>query len=234
MNLNEIKKMETNLVEAMKINDVEAVVAELEKGLDPNFEYAGMPVIIYAAQREMWDIVEELYMANADMDAKNEMSGWSLLHQLTACGKLPQIKSYIDFMNKKYQAEKINGQTAFIVAVDQNQREIFDYFISKGFEFREKDFELNNVFHYVAKAGWVDILQEHGYANLSLLEAKNKKGETPLFLAGLSLSDLNLEKNTVGATKTNVNETNPVENSQAGDVNQEKPKLGKLKGAKRL
>lgn len=233
MNLNEIKKMETNLVEAMKVNDVEAVVAELEKGLDPNFEYAGMPIIIYAAQREMWDIVEELYMADANMDAKNEMSGWTLLHQLTACGKLPQIKSYIDFMDKKYQADKILGQTAFIVSVDQNQREIFDYFISKGFEFREKDLELNNVFHYVAKAGWVDVLQEHGYKNLALLEAKNKKGETPLVLAGLSLEDLNLEKNESNKNKDNNNNDN-VEANEVVETVQDKPKLGKLKGAKRL
>lgn len=230
MNLNEIKKAETNLIEAMKINDVNGVVAELEKGLSPNFEYAGMPVILYAAQREMWDIVEELYMAEADMTAKNEMSGWTLLHQLTACGKIEQIKAYLDFIDKRYAADKIKGQSAFMIAVESNQREVFDYFVSKGFEFREKDFEQNNVFHYVAKAGWVDVLQEHGIKHPSLIEAKNKNGETPLFLAGLSLADLKIEN------QEDIKET--IENKDSVqekvEVQESKPKIGKLKGAKRL
>lgn len=235
LSIAKIRELELELIAAIKVNDVPEAARVLESGISPDFEYTGVPILLYAAQRELWPMVEELYMANANMDATNELSGWTFLHQLVAANRIKEVHQYIDFIDRGYAKEFTKEQDAFMLSVDLGHREIFDVLVEKEFEFRAKDKENNNVFHYVAKAGWIDVLNKHGEKNFQLLSATNKSGETPLSLAGLTISDLSFEKQSNESVKANEPNVESVEEASSVEATTEaKPKLGKLKGAKRL
>lgn len=238
MNYSEINGLKAELVDAVRGRNIDDMIKVLEKGMKEGVELtdaelAGMPLVLYCAQTERWDMLDELYMANASLNAKYDVANWTLLHQLCATNRIEELKNYLPEISNGYEREKNNGQNAMMICIDKGHKEIFEMLVDIKLDFRQVDNNNNNTFHYLAKVQWLDLLKVYGqnptYNNL--LNAKNKEGETPLSLSGLKMVDI--IDNEV-SEKTEVERVDGVNKEQEVSNEVTKPKLSKLKGTKRL
>lgn len=238
MNLAEFTRLQSELIEKVRKNDLEGVKACLETGISPDCELAGTPLILYAIQRELYEVADELFCAEANISVAYELSNWTVLHQLSATGRIAEIKNYYDFMDNVKAKDKNKGQDALMIALDNGHKEVFEFLLEKGLELRSQDKDGSNLFHYLAKAGWMDIFEREAPKYISLLQVKNKKGETPLTMTGLTILDFIKDEPEEEVASVEVKEeaNKSVESVQVADEVKDdvKPKLGKLKGAKRL
>lgn len=232
--LETIVEKSVKLKQAVKDSNIKEIVSLVESGAPTDIEIGGIPILLYAAQRDLWDVVEELFILNADMDIKYEIMNWTLVHQLSLAGKDKQLENYLPFIEDKNVKEDSKGQNALMIAVTANHYSTFKVLLNSGVELRSTDKEGNNVLHYVARAGWVDILSEVAEKHIQLFSLKNKNGETVLSITGMKLGDFvkeenrpapKINENIEDAANINTLEDNPVE----VEISPAKKKLSKIK-----
>lgn len=189
VNISTIVDLSTELKNAVKSGDIPKIVELVESGAPTDTEIGGIPILLYAAQRDLWDIVEELFILNADLDIKYDVLDWTLIHQMAMAGKNEQLENYLPFIESKNVKDNARGQNALMIACEAGHKETFKILMDAGVELRGVDLENNNALHYVAKAGWQDILELVAEKHYQLFSLPNKNGDTVLSLTATTMSD---------------------------------------------
>lgn len=143
-------------------------------------EINGVPVIMYAAQKKDWLMVEELYNREADLDAKVSYLQWHLIHECIKFAPDRVTKAVLDYCNINAQT-KI-GKTGLMVAIEENKIGIADYLIDLGrmdLSLSDKDF--NNAAHYASLHSQYDLFIKLVQAGAPI-NKENRDGKNPIDL----------------------------------------------------
>ena len=209
---------------------------ELEDKPYVDHEINGVAVILYAAQHKNWDIVEELYNQEANLDVKVPYLEWHLIHECVKNAPDRVTKAVIEYCN--INAKTKDGKTPLMVSISENKIDMANYLIDLGtsdLSLVDKNYE--NVAHYAAKTNNYDLLLKLIEKNAPLNQ-KNKENLTPVdLITDISLKE-NLpkiigqfnkikEKETVNTLEEKIDET------KVEKVEEEKPKLKGLSSIKR-
>lgn len=134
-------------------------VRELLNLEEPPFvdhEINGVPLILYAAQKADWVMVEELYNAGADLDAKILQFNWSLLHECVKNAPDRVTKAIYEYCDINAQTK--DGRTALMVAIQEKKIGMAEFFIDSGrMDFSLVDKKHNNAAHYAAQVEEYDL-----------------------------------------------------------------------------
>lgn len=237
VNLKTVMEKSTELKQAVKEGNIPKIVELVESGAPTDLEIGGVPILIYAAQRDLWDVVEELFVLNADLDIKYEILNWALIHQMAQVGKDVQLSNYLPFIQDKFIKEGSKGQNALMIAIDANRKSTYKILLENGLELRSTDNLGNNGLHYLAKSNWIDEIKEVAESNFQLLTLPNKKGETVLSILNMQLSDFVQDEKVSIMNNISSNQTESVVvESDTPEVEQEieKPAKKKLSKVKKI
>lgn len=221
----------TKLKKAVKESNIEDIVTLVKAGAPTDAEIGAVPMLLYAAQREMWDVVEEFFILGADMDIKYNILDWTLIHQLASSGQDEKLENYLPFINNKNQIEKSKGRNALMIAILSDKRSTFDILKEANLEIRCTDKDGNNVLHYLARAEWIDVLKELVEKHYTLFTVPNKKGETVLDIANMKMTDFieNVSENVEDVTSFEDVGNIIGQNQEEVKVTVAKSKLSKIK-----
>lgn len=139
--------------------------------------------ILYAAQNENWELFEELFVREANLDVKVGGLDMYLIHCVIKNKRTPvqALKGVINYANNNV----VNsfGQTPFMVAIESDNKLALELLEKNGkIDLIKKDIKNNNVFHYLANSENYKLFQEILSKNenyYKLIEQKNKNKETP-------------------------------------------------------
>ncbi len=200
-------------------------------------EINGVSLILYAAQHKNWDIVEELYNAEANLDVKIDYFDWYLLHECVKYAPDRVTKAVIEYSNINAQTK--DGRTALMVALQEGKDGMADYLLDlKLTDLSLADKNHENAAHYAAKNKKYDLLIkliEYGCP----INKLNKEGKSPIDLIEDVAFRENLPKVLSSLKKMPFkNDTVKVEAEVVAEVEQEsvkeeKPKLSGLSKIKR-
>ncbi len=239
---NEFNQVNINnkFIEAVMKPDLEKVKEMFEAEHQPyiNSEINGVPVILYAAQKGDWAMVEELYCLEADLDANVPHLKWYLLHECIKNAPDRVTKSVLQYCNINAQTK--SGKTALMVASDENKLPMAEYLVDSGrMDLSITDIEHNNAAHYAAKNSQYDLFIKIAQAGAPL-NKENKKGETPMDLLADPTFKENLPKvlgelAKIEKSKNNTEEVSETEEAKVEDKPAEpvKPKVSGLSSIKK-
>lgn len=220
------------LNEAVIAQDVNKIkeLFSLENPPFVDHEINGVPVIMYAAQRANWDIVEVLYNQEANLDAKVPYLEWHLLHECVKNAPDNVTKAVIDYSNLNCQNK--DGKTPLMVAIENNKVSMSNYLVDIGktdLSIVDKSFQ--NAAHYAAKNKDYELFTKLVKSGISI-EQENKDGLKPFDL----IEDPTFKENFSRIISTKEKKSN-VENDTftlgAEEVVVDKPKLSGLSKIKR-
>lgn len=227
------------LNEAVIAGDCERIKKLFEAEDKPyvDHEINGVAVILYAAQHKNWDIVEELYNQEANLDVKVPYLNWFLIHECIKNAPERVTKAVIEYCD--INAKTKDGKTPLMVAIKEDKIEMANYLTDLGTsDLSLVDKEGENAGHYAVKTKNYDLFFKLIEKNIPLTQ-KNKEGLTSVDL----ISDVSLKENLpkiIGQFKkikdkeiTQETTTELVEKvDEVVDV-EEKPKLKGLSSIKR-
>ncbi len=200
-------------------------------------EINGVAIILYAAQHKNWDIVEELYNREANLDVKVPYLDWHLIHECIKNAPERVTKAVIEYCNINSKTK--DGKTPLMVAISENKIDMANYLVDLGtsdFSLVDKNYE--NVAHYAAKTNNYDLLLKLIEKNAPLTQ-RNKENFTPVdLIADVSLKE-NLPKiigqfNKIKEKETaNILVEEKTDETKVEKVEEEKPKLKGLSSIKR-
>lgn len=193
-----------------------------------NHEINGVPVIVYAAQRGNWDVVEVLYNNEADLDAKVPYLEWHLVHECIKSAPERVTKAVIEYCNINCQNK--DGKTPLMIAIENGKNSMAEYLVDLGIcDLSIKDKKFENAAHYAARFGNKDLFTKLVSKGVPM-EQKNKELKVPLEL----IEDITFKENFSNLIK-NV-ETKSVTNEEnvSAEITEEvKPKISGLSKIKR-
>lgn len=204
LSVSKIVDLSVEFKAAIKNGDIDKIQELAQKGAPTDVEIGGVPALLYAAQRDMWNVVDELFVLEVDLDVKYDVLGWALIHQMASAGKNEELHNYLPYINFKNVKEIGKGQTPLMIAIEAGHKETFKILLEHGGELRATDNEQNNVAHYLAKVGWNDELELISEKQHKLFIQPNKKSETVLSITGLTLGDFMLNTKNVVETVESV------------------------------
>ena len=201
-------------------------------------EINGVPVILYAAQKKDWAIVEELYAIGADLDAKVPYLQWHLIHECVKTAPDKITNAILEYCNINAQTKV--GKTALMVASDEGKIAMAEHLVDSGrMDLSITDAEHNNAAHYAAKNSQYDLFIKIAQAGTPL-NKQNKKGETPMDLLADPTFKENLPKILGELAKIEKLKNNTEEASESEEVKVEakavepvKPKVSGLSSIKK-
>lgn len=178
-------------IDAIMKSDLEKV-KEMFASDNPPFidiEINGVPVILYAAQKQDWPMVEELYNMEADLDAKIPYMQWHLIHECVKNAPDRVTKAVLEYCN--INAQNKGGKTALMVAINENKLAMAEYLIDLGrMDLSITDTDHNNAAHYAAKNGMYDLFIKLCQAGAPI-NKENKEDQTPIDL----ITDVTFKEN---------------------------------------
>lgn len=199
-------------------------------------EINGVAVILYAAQHKNWDIVEELYNQEANLDVKVPYLDWFLIHECIKNAPDRVTKAIIEYCNINVKTK--DGKTPLMVAIKEDKTEMANYLVDLGTsDLSLVDKNGENAGHYAVKSKNYDLFFKLIEKNVPLSQ-KNNDGLTSVDL----ISDVSLKENLpkiIGQlSKTKDKENNiekTVESIETKNevIIEEKPKLKGLSSIKR-
>jgi hypothetical protein len=227
-------------IDAIMKSDLEKVKELFAAENQPyiNIEINGVPVIVYAAQKQDWAIVEELYNMEADLDAKIPYLQWHLVHECVKNAPDRVTKAVLEYCNINAQTK--SGKTPLMVAITENKIAMAEYLIDVGrMDLSIVDVDHNNAAHYAAKSGLYDLFIKLCQAGTPINKT-NKNDETPIDL----ITDVTFKENLpkvlgelarIEKQKQNVENEAPTTEAKVEDVKEEpaKPKVSGLSSIKR-
>ncbi len=222
---------------SQKCDEVKSLLS-LDEPPFVDHEINGVPLILYAAQHKNWDIVEELYNAEANLDVKIDYFDWYLIHECVKSAPDRVTKAVIEYSNINAQTK--DGRTALMVSIQENKDSMADYILDlKLTDLSLCDKNQENAAHYAAKFKKYDLLIkliEHGCPVNKL----NKEDKSPIDLIEDVAFRENLPKVLSSLKKLNVNSGGKKEKDleveakeEQESVAEEKPKLSGLSKIKR-
>lgn len=177
-----------NAVIAGEVNKVKALFEAEEKPY-VDHEINGVAVILYAAQHKNWEIVEELYNQEANLDVKIPYLDWHLVHECIKNAPDRVTKAIIEYCNLNVKTKE--GKTPLMVAISENKIEMANYLVDLGTsDLSLVDKKNNNVAHYAAKTNNYDLLLKLIEKNVSLNQLNSDK-ITPIDL----IQDVSFKEN---------------------------------------
>ena len=170
------------LIDAVMASDLEKVkeLFELEHPPFVDSEINSVPLILYAAQRKDWKMVEELYNMEADLDAKVPHLQWHLIHECVKSAPDRVTKAVLDYCNINAQTK--DGKTALMVAIKENKIDMANYLVDLGrMDLSLCDKNYSNVAHYAAEEKQYDLFIKLVQAGAPI-NKENRDGKTPVDL----------------------------------------------------
>lgn len=223
------------LSEAVLSSNLEKV-KELFASEHPPFvdmEINAVPIILHAAQRKDWKMVEELYNMEADLDARVQYLQWHLIHECVKNAPDRITKAVLDYCN--INAQTRDGKTALMVAITENKLDMANYLVDLGrMDLSLCDKEQNNAAHYAAKAEQYELFIKL-IQNKTPVNKENKEGKTPIDLIEDVTFRENLPRILGELAKIDKVKQVTIEGSDDNQVNQteqvqEEPKKPKVSG----
>lgn len=199
-------------------------------------EINGVAVILYAAQHKNWDIVEELYNQEANLDVKVPYLDWFLIHECIKNAPDRVTKAIIEYCNINVKTK--DGKTPLMVAIKEDKTEMANYLVDLGTsDLSLVDKNGENAGHYAVKSKNYDLFFKLIEKNVPLSQ-KNNDGLTSVDL----ISDVSLKENLpkiIGQLSKTKDKENNIEKTvesieEKNEVTiEEKPKLKGLSSIKR-
>lgn len=176
-------------------------VKELFELEDPPFvdhEINGVALIMYAAQKANWDLVEVLYNQEANLDVMVPYLDWYLIHECIKNAPDRVTKAVMEYSNINVQTK--SGLTPLMVAIKEGKSEMASHIIDVGLsDLSIVDKNLDNAAHIAAKTNNLELflkLSEKGCP----LNKENKEGQTPIDC----IEDISFKENFVKILNTRV------------------------------
>lgn len=171
------------IIEAASINDFDIIKLLMQYGANPNakpeFGREDAPALFHLCSNGNEEAVKFLLDNGADVDITDDHGNTSLIHTCYPSGNnLEIIKILLDHGANIEHVNRI-GISALSESIAENQKEIFDYLISRGANINSQD---SNPLCSVAQLGEAELVKflvERG-ANVNLLVNKRR---TPLMMA---------------------------------------------------
>jgi len=209
-------------------------VRELLNLEEPPFvdhEINGVPLILYAAQKADWTMVEELYNAGADLDAKILQFNWSLLHECVKNAPDRVTKAVYEYCDINSQTK--DGKTALMVAIKEKKIGMAEFFVDSGrMDFSLVDKKHNNAAHYAAEAGEYDLFIKLIQAGVPI-NKENYEDKNPIDL----IKDVSFKENLpkvlgelAKIEKKKQDSENVIEESVTKEVVKDEPAKPKVSG----
>jgi ankyrin repeat protein len=152
-------------------------------------EINGVPVILYAAQKQDWAMVEELYNIGADLDAQNPPLQWHLIHECIKSAPDRVTKAVLEYCNINAQTKA--GKTALMIAISENKIAMAEHLVDLGrMDLSICDAQYNNAAHYAAKHEQYDLFIKLCQAGAPVNKT-NKEDQTPIDL----ITDVTFKEN---------------------------------------
>lgn len=228
-------EINNDFIEAIMKSDIDKVkemfAAEHQPFID--IEINGVPVIVHAAQKQDWTMVEELYNMEADLDAKIPYLQWHLIHECVKSAPDRVTKAVLEYCNINAQTKL--GKTPLMVAINENKIVMAEYLIDLGrMDLSIVDVEHNNAAHYAAKSGLYDLFIKLCQAGTPINKT-NKNGETPIDL----ITDVTFKENLpkvlgelarMEKQKQNVENSEPATTDTKAEDAKEEPAKSKVSG----
>ncbi len=174
--------LNNELVEAVLKSNLEKAkeLFALESPPYVNVEINGVPLILHAAQKKDWAMVEELYNMEADLDAKVPYLQWHLIHECVKNAPERVAKAVIDYCNINAQTK--DGKTALMVAIKEEKQEMANHLVDLGrMDLSIVDKEHKNAAHYAAQFGQYELFIKLIQAGAPI-NKEDKEGKTPVDL----------------------------------------------------
>lgn len=178
----DLVNLNNELNEAVIAGDLNKIkhLFSLEETPYVDHEINGIPVIMYSAQKAMWDLVEEFYNLEANLDAKVPYMDWYLIHECVKNAPDRVTKAILEYCNINSQTK--DGKTALMVASNEKKLDIADYFLDFGkFDLSITDKNFNNIAHYFATNKQYELFIKSVEMGCPINQ-ENKDGRTPLDL----------------------------------------------------
>jgi glycyl-tRNA synthetase (class II) len=161
-----------------------AKLFEAEPTPDINADIVTAPAIFIAAQQQDWDLLDQLYQLGAQLNVKNAVHSWYLIHEC-----IKHAPEYV--VNALIADEEVNlnvrsrlGKTPTMVAIECKKFDIVDKLIESGkLEWSQRDNENKNLAHYAADLNDAELLIKLAKMGVPL-GVKDKNGKTALDYIG--------------------------------------------------
>ena len=144
----------------------------------------GMTALHWASLRGSWEIVQDLVMSGADLDARVSRSGETALHLAARCGREAVVGVLLD-AGCKWDVFSASNLTPMDLAASSNHRGTLTEFLYRGINPNEKNALGYTALHQAAYSNSSDTLRllvEFG----GDVNSPTKTGYTPLHVAAFS------------------------------------------------
>jgi len=173
--------LDSELLQAALIGDVEEVKKLLEKGANPNArDKYGRTPLHWTAARGRLSAVEFLLEKGADPNAR-EQKGCTPLHWAAYNGRLSVVKLLLEKGADLHAKDKY-GRTPLHFAAEKGRLDVFILLLKRGADPNARDKYGRTPLHDAAYRGKLDVVKlllERG----ADLHARDKNGRTPLYFA---------------------------------------------------
>lgn len=219
-----------DLNEAVIAQDLPKIKALFSSENQPyvDHEINGVALILYAAQKGNWDIVEEFYNMEANLDVCVPYLDWYLVHECIKNAPERVTNAIIEYSNINVQTKQ--GLTPLMVSLKENKLDTANYILEQGLsDLSIVDKNLENAAHYAAKFNQYELflkLSELGCP----LNKENSEGLTPVDL----IEDITFKENFSKILSSRVSKSKEVENVETIESPEETtPKVTGLSKIKR-
>ncbi len=209
-------QMDAQLVEAVQVNDPEAVRGLLAGGADARAREAssGLTVLMIAAGRGETEIVSELLDAGADVFATDSRAGGTALHKACQGGSLEVVRLLVEAGAFVDAVVPTTGHTPLTEAMWFTWPEIVAYLLDRGARLgvvSHYGFSVDDHYNYEVKVHLAaqDELREIGSALARRQDADRRAVEGQPLMAAVVAGDLDAVKRAL-ATGAPVDERAPI------------------------
>ena len=166
----------------------EQVVTSLDKktNLLEAKDREGKTPLLTAIRYHHEQVIEQLIMAGADLQATNNRRQQTTLHYASYWGNLNIVQLLIEKNPNLLKAKDKNKETPLFSAIACKHEQVVEQLIIYKADLEARDNDQQTPLHYATRWGNTKIVQLLIEKNPSILEAKDKYGRTPLFSAILS------------------------------------------------
>lgn len=169
-------------VEAVaKMFEVEATPENPEPLIpDVNGEIQDHPVILFAAKRNNWKMVSELFFHGANLDVCDASHGWYFVNEVIIGASDKMFEGLVAECNMDVATR--DGDSPLMVALKNDKFERAEYLLrNTGVQYSTINSKKENAGHEAIRKGRYDFFLELVKAGMAY-DLKNKEGKTPLDL----------------------------------------------------
>lgn len=229
-NTENIIKNTNKLINAIHDNDLEYIkefFSNKENAPYSNAEFNGIPIIIYTAQEQKWDIFKILYNNDANLDSQISYAKRFLIHE--CIDSAPEKITMAVMSDCDLNSQNRNGDTPLMYAYRKNKQYVVDYLWDKV-DLSRKNAEGDTFAHMVAKNKDYDMFLKLMQINVPV-QSENKEGLTPIdCIEDVSFKE-QLPKMLAELNKAKVSDIKS--NMPSGHIEELKPKLTGLSSIKK-